>query len=67
MTRPQPDEITVSSIDFLLTLNAAFSRVQTMIELTRIHQTGDGLRYAPLTMQDQAIDFLCTLPQRPTE
>jgi hypothetical protein len=66
MTRPQPDPITVSAIDFLLTLNAAFARVQTMIELTRIHQTGDGLSYAPLTMLPQAIDSICTLPQRPS-
>ena len=42
MTRPQPDPITVEAIDFLLTLNAAFSRFQTMIELTRIHQTGES-------------------------
>ena len=61
----QPDPITVDAIDFLLTLDAAFAQTQTYIEITRIPAPpGEG--YRPVTLLPQAIDFMCTLPQRPS-
>jgi hypothetical protein len=61
----QPTTIDAGEIDFLLSLNAAFGQTETYIQITRI-PAPPGECYRPLTLLPQAIDCLCTQPQRPS-
>lgn len=58
------DPIEMAAVHLITSLQSAFGQTMTYVEITRIYQ--EGLDYRPLAIQDQAIDFLCTLPQRPT-
>ena len=60
-----PNANDAEAINFLLSLNSAFSQTETYIQITRIPAPpGEG--YRPLSLLPQAVDCLCTQPQRPS-